>query len=98
MPPKMNIEELFRQYLSKEDADALLAKVDTMVNKKKSAAEIESVIMVDISRQIEKQIVKTIRRKASEIDVDINASIRPVAVFHHIDTGIRNKISVQVKR
>ncbi len=104
MPAKMTIEKLLRKYFSKEVANALLAKIDEMIEGKRNAAEIESAIMASISTQIENEILTLAISKtapitpvkAKSIQTGIGSRIRPIAVSPKIGPLVEVRVGALV--
>lgn len=101
MPAKRDVKTLFRKNLGKETADAILKKIDTMVKKKATAAQIEKAIIADISAEIEKAVTSTVIAKigpitpikVKPIQVDIKSKITPpITVSPKINTGVQVKV------
>ncbi len=100
MPPKVNIATLFRRHLGRVEAAALLDKIDEMVAKKKSAAQIESAIQADISNLITDRIADNLRsrlrRKARAaeppIEFCVKSRAKPIAICRKLEAGVQVRV------
>jgi hypothetical protein len=105
MASKLNVEALVRKQLGKETGDAVLAKIDKMVAEKKSAAEIQRVIMADIAIQIEKAVVATVIAKigpitpikVTPIQAAVKTTIGPIVVTPKVNAGIQLRTAPYTK-
>ncbi len=100
MPPRVNVETLFRRYLGKETADGLLAKIDKMVAQKKSAAKIESAIETEIEKLLKDgiadKIKSTIGRRypvPEPVDVWVGSRIKPISICRKLETGVHVRMA-----
>ncbi len=95
MPAKKNARKLLTAHLGKDVADAVLAKIDTMVKEGASPAKIERAVQVDISNEIEKQVYSAVLAqigpiqpiRIKPIQVSIKPAVKPVPSIQ-VSSGI----------
>lgn len=100
MPKDVSIEQLLRDNLGKEAADAMLAKIDQMTKEGAKPAAIEKAIQTDIQNHIEQQVTTAVIAKigpiqpikVKPIQVSIKPSIKPIVVSPKINTGVSVKV------
>jgi len=105
MPERTDIGTLLRKHLGKEVADAMTAKIDKMIAGKKSAAEIERVVMADLTAHIEKEVTMAVISKigpitpikVKPIQTDIKSKIGPISVSSKVGPPIKVNIGPPIK-
>ncbi len=106
MPRKVSLEALFRKYLSKTNADKLLAKIDQMIATKKDACTIEETIAGEMSKLVEAQIFDAVTKGFGPLDhdtrhriqVNIGERIQPIGLNRYIQPSVRVSIAVGPKK
>ena len=100
MPQKGTVEQLLRDNLGKEAADAMLAKIDQMTKQGAKAAAIETAIAKDLQTHIEQQVTSVVIAKigpiqpikVKPIQVSIKPAIKPITISPKINTGVSVKV------
>jgi ribosomal protein S3AE len=98
MPRKETPEMLLRKHLGQKAATALLGKIDKMIAKRASAAQIEKMVSDEIAATIEKQVINALSIKIGPLEpikikpiqVAIKPAIKPTPVIK-INTGVSVK-------
>lgn len=96
----VNIENLLRDNLGKEAADAMLAKIAKMAKEGAGQAAIERTVHADLQAHIGQQVVTSVVAKigpiqpikVKPIQVSIKPAIKPITVSPKINTGVSVKV------